>query len=404
MWSNRNVWIVLAGEFIAGLGLWTSIIANLEFMQRHVPSDFMKSLILFVGLLAGVLISPYAGRVIDRSSKKHVLLLSGVGRIISVGFMFLALHFESVWYMVLFAVLLQISAAFYFPTLQAVIPLIVNEKDLLSMNAVHMNAGTVARILGTTLAGLMLTVMSLSTLYTVSLGAYIVLLGSTWLLQLQKPGELGAGKPSQRSSGGFKEMLVLLRSMPNVKRVLWMTIIPTLFIGGFNLMVINVSELQNDPEIKGWLYAAEGIAFIVSGFIVRRLSENGSLMSRLFICSTVIAASQMLLFFGDSKLGAIGSFGLFGLAAGCFIPMAGTFFQKQVPKEYHGRFFSFRSMLDRVMFQVVLLGTGLLLDLIGLQFTALLFGAVSLTLVVYFFAKEAASAEMNKKKQAPDIG
>jgi DHA3 family macrolide efflux protein-like MFS transporter len=48
MWRNRNVWIVLTGEFIAGLGLWTSIIANLEFMQRYIPSDFMKSLILFV--------------------------------------------------------------------------------------------------------------------------------------------------------------------------------------------------------------------------------------------------------------------------------------------------------------------------------------------------------------------
>lgn len=36
MWTIRNVWIVLCGEFVAGLGLWTSIIANLEFMQHQV--------------------------------------------------------------------------------------------------------------------------------------------------------------------------------------------------------------------------------------------------------------------------------------------------------------------------------------------------------------------------------
>ncbi|MED0924089.1 MFS transporter, partial [Bacillus paranthracis] len=55
MWRNKNVWIVLIGEFIAGLGLWLGILGNLEFMQKYVPSDFMKSVILFIGLLAGVL-------------------------------------------------------------------------------------------------------------------------------------------------------------------------------------------------------------------------------------------------------------------------------------------------------------------------------------------------------------
>jgi len=390
MWRNRNVWIVLSGEFISGLGLWTSIIANLEFMQRYVPSDFMKSLILFVGLLAGVVISPYAGRVIDRSSKKKVLLYSGVGRIVSVAFMFLAIHFESIWFMVLFMVSLQISAAFYFPTLQSVIPLIVSERELLTMNGLHMNAGTIARILGTTMAGLVLTVMSLGTLYAVSMIAYVLLFVSTWFLKFQRPEELRETKNDQKQGDGFKEMVSLLRTMPAVQRVLYMTVIPTLFIGGFNLMVINVSELQNDPEIKGWLYAAEGISFIVSGFIVKSLSANGSMMSRLFICSTLIAAAQTLLYFGDTKLGALASFGLFGLAAGCFIPLAGTFFQKQVPNEYHGRFFSFKNMLERVLFQIVLLGIGLLLDTIGLQYMSLLFGALSFTLVIYFFVKEAA--------------
>ncbi len=54
MWRNKNIWIVLIGEFIAGLGLWLGILGNLEFMQKYVPSDFMKSVILFIGLLAGV--------------------------------------------------------------------------------------------------------------------------------------------------------------------------------------------------------------------------------------------------------------------------------------------------------------------------------------------------------------
>lgn len=38
MWKNKNVWIILTGEFIAGLGLWLGIIGNLEFMQEKIPS------------------------------------------------------------------------------------------------------------------------------------------------------------------------------------------------------------------------------------------------------------------------------------------------------------------------------------------------------------------------------
>ena len=41
-----------------------------EFMQKYVPSDFMKSVILFIGLLAGVLVGPMAGRIIDQYEKK----------------------------------------------------------------------------------------------------------------------------------------------------------------------------------------------------------------------------------------------------------------------------------------------------------------------------------------------
>lgn len=70
MWKNKNVWILLVGELVAGLGLWLGIIGNLEFMQKYVPSDFMKSMILFIGLLAGVMVGPLAGRVIDSYSKR----------------------------------------------------------------------------------------------------------------------------------------------------------------------------------------------------------------------------------------------------------------------------------------------------------------------------------------------
>lgn len=152
MWKNRNVWIILVGELIAGLGLWTGIIGNLEFMQERIPSDFLKSVIMAIGLLAGILVGPLAGKVIDQSRKKTVLLISGFGRMISVSFMLIAIGTGSIWWMVAFMISIQLSAAFYFPALQATIPLVVKDEHLLQMNGWHMNVATMARVIGTAIS------------------------------------------------------------------------------------------------------------------------------------------------------------------------------------------------------------------------------------------------------------
>ncbi|KMJ59564.1 macrolide transporter [Bacillus sp. LL01] len=384
MWKNRNVWIILIGEFIAGLGLWTGIIGNLEFMQALVPSDFAKSLILFAGLLAGVIVGPIAGRVIDASSKKRVMLISGFGRMVSVVFMFMAIEFQSIIFMIVFMIAIQISAAFYFPALQSSIPMIVKDKDLLEMNGVHMNVSTVSRIAGTALAGAMLVVMSLTSLYMASMVAYGILFALTFLLNFEDSSSMEKVEGKGKKAGSFKEVLPVLRETPIALTVLILTFIPFLFIGGFNLMVINISEIQDDQTIKSLIYTIEGICFMIGAFAVKRISNDRNMIPLMFGFVTLIAISHLSLYFADIKSVTLFSFGLFGLAVGGFFPIAATIFQTKIPKEYHGRFFSFRNMLDRVLFQVVLLGTGLFLDTIGLQMMAIIFGLLSLTLILFY--------------------
>ncbi|MEG9295630.1 MFS transporter [Mangrovibacillus sp. Mu-81] len=387
MWKNRNVWILLIGEFTAGLGLWLGIIGNLEFMQEKVPSDFVKSLILASGLLAGLAVGPLAGKWTDQVKKKKVMLISGFTRALSVIFMLIAIETGSVLWMIVFLVSIQISAAFYFPALQAAIPMVVREKDLLQMNGVHMNVATLSRILGTALAGVLLVVLSLSMLYVLSLTAYIALFILTWFLSFDEDPQTSDVKGQKAAGAGFKEVFPIIKGLPIVLMTLIMTLIPLLFIGGFNLMVINISELQDSSAIKGWIYTAEGVAFMTGAFFVKKMGEMMSPYGILFFFSFVIGISQLLLYFADSPVMSVVSFAIFGFAVGCFFPTAATIFQTRMPKEFHGRFFSFRNMLDRLIFQVVLLITGLLLDLVGLQIMTVLFGCLSLIMTGLFYSR-----------------
>ncbi|RHB50447.1 MFS transporter [Exiguobacterium sp. AM39-5BH] len=383
MWKNRNVWIILTGEFVAGLGLWLGIIGNLEFMQEKVPSDFVKALILAGGLLAGVAIGPLAGRLTDQGSKKKIMLISSIVRALSVLFMFVAIETGSVLWMVVFLVFLQGSAAFYFPALQAAIPLIVKERELLALNGVHMNVSTLSRVIGTAIAGILLTLISLRDVYALSLVAYLLLAVATWFLKIDETVAPSA-KKVDKSSGGFKDVFPIIKSIPVIFMTLVMTLIPLLFIGGFNLLVINISELQDSTAIKGWIYTAEGIAFMAGAFLIKRIGEKFSVFSILFTFSFLIGVAQLMLYFADIPAVSIAAFVLFGFSVGCFFPTAVTIFQTRMPKDYHGRFFSFRNMLDRIVFQVVLLVTGFFLDLIGLQLMVVLFGISSILLTGAF--------------------
>ncbi len=387
MWKNRNIWIILTGEMIAGLGLWTGIIGNLEFMQEKVPSDFVKALILSAGLLAGIIVGPLAGKVIDQSRKKTVLLISGFGRMISVIFMLIAIATGSIWWMVAFMISIQLSATFYFPALQATIPLVVKDEDLLTMNGLHMNVATIARVVGTALAGIMLVYWSLMSLYWVSMIAYGAILLFTLMLRIDEGEGREAKVKTASGKGGFMEVFPVLKAYPAVGMTLIMTLIPLLFLGSFNLVVINISIIQDSASIKGLIYTFEGIAFMVGSFTVKYISSKWNTTTILFFFAGMVAVAEFMLFFVESTVITLGAFAVLGFSLGCFFPTAMVIFQKQMPKEYHGRFFSFRNMLERVMFQIVLLSAGAFLDIIGLQAMVIVFGVISLSMTALFFVQ-----------------
>ncbi|MFJ7666286.1 MFS transporter [Lysinibacillus sp. NPDC097195] len=387
MWRNRNVWIILLGEFVVGLGLWAGIIGNLAFMQEVVPSDFYKSLIISIGILAGLVVAPLAGRLIDQSKKKTVIQFASVGRIISVFFMFIALYTNSVIWMILFLITLQIAAAFYMPALQSIIPMVVKDQDLITLNAWQMNARTISRIVGTAAAGLMLSYFELKWLYIISLIVYIIMYFITSALKLDETVSVAV---QDKAKGKFKEVLPMLKEHPVVLMTLVLMLIPTLFLGSFNLVIMKISEMHQSTTISGLLYTVEGIGFMLGAAGLKYIAERVQIGTLLFGLAFIIGLMELMLLLADNTFFALLTFGLFGFSVGCFFPTTMVIFQKQVPKEYYGRFFSFRNMIDSVVFQVVLLSTGMMLDFIGLNGMGLVFGIISLSLTVsfLFFSKK----------------
>jgi MFS transporter, DHA3 family, macrolide efflux protein len=433
MWRNRNVWLIMAGEAVAGLGMWVGIIGNLEFLQHTVSSDTLKSLIILCNTYVGLFLGPYAGRLIDASRKKTVVNLSGLLRILSVLFMFGAIATGNVWWMVVYLLLLGTSATFFFPAWQSIIPMVVPKEQLLQVNSLYMTVSTLTRVLGTAFGGVLLLYMSLNLLYLCTIISYILLFLVTLMLRLDEghrsvpaaetpaverteavDGSSAAAtgdsksavgykskasadykskttadyKSKPKAAGAFKELWPMLKGAPAVLASLLLTFVPALFLGGFNLVILKVSEIQADTSIKAWLYTAEGIFFLLGSAFAKRIGENRNLMQVLLGCTFIFAASHAALILVSVKVFAVSAFAAFGFAAGVFFPIVTTLFQKEVEPDMHGRFFSLRGMIDRLLFQVVLVATGILLDAVGFRTMEALLALCSFSLVGYYTLKQ----------------
>jgi MFS transporter, DHA3 family, macrolide efflux protein len=401
MWKNRNFLLLMFGVGVSSTGLWVGIIGNLEFLQMNVESSFLQALIILAGFLVGIFLAPMAGRIIDRSNKKKILIYAGIARCAAIFFMYLAIASNNVWWMVVYTLVIGISGTFSQPAMQTLLPLIVKKEELLEANGVNMNIFTASRIVGTALGGVMLVGMSLFSLYTVTLVSYIILLISTFFIHVEeKPKEFNKKGRRENFFSTLGELYPIVKKQPKVVYGIFLLLPAYLFLSGFNLMVIEISELQDNPGIKGILYTTEGLCVFLGTFLSKRFFRDNPKLSYMFGITFIIATAHTTLLLADHPVMSIFSFGLFGLSAGTLFPVVTTIFQTDIPSDYHGRFFSIKGMIDNIIFQALMLLTGLFLDTIGFHYMVIAFGITSFVIALTILIQYTTRRNRNRKGTA----
>lgn len=373
LWRNRTFVLLMTGEIIAGAGMWISIIANLSFMQSLIPSETVKALILMTGLVVSILLAPKAGVIIDMYDKGKVMFCASLARILSPVFMFPALAYDSIWWMIVSLIVMQVSAAFYFPTVQASLPAILSKDELLKANSAYLNISTLSRIGGTALGGILVVSMELSMLYVCSMIAYAVLAVVTLFLRIP-----AVTSRNMKEKVEFREVLQIARKDPALFVGLINNGLITLFLGGINLLILNLSELQQEPQLMGWIYTVEGTSILIGGLLAKRWIGGKNLVAASTLMLFFFALSQFGMSFAAQKAMVLSSFSVFGFVVAFFFPVLATIFQKRLPAHQQGRFFSFKSMLDRGCFLLALGITGIGLDLLGISGYLLFIGSITL--------------------------
>ncbi len=147
---HRNFQLYFGGQLISNIGTWMQIIAQGWVVYQLGHSEVTLGLVAFASAIPTLAISPWGGVVVDRVSRRGLLLLTQSSSML-LAFVMAALTFTGAireWHVIVLAALLGVVNAFDAPARQAFVPEMVGKEDLpnaIALNSMMFNS---ARVIG----------------------------------------------------------------------------------------------------------------------------------------------------------------------------------------------------------------------------------------------------------------
>ena len=245
-------------------------------------------------LLPQALISPYAGVIVDRCSRKNIIIFAEIAK--AVAALALVVSFsiglEELWFIYLMLIIRAIGNAFHTPAKTAITQTLVPEQELLRVsgfNQILMSASTIA---GPILGIMILNLTSVSVvLFLCMTGS---LLASVILFFLQIPEVRKTQKSKKESSlSDIKTVVRELRSIPGVIALfVFSTFINLLATPMYTLFPLVTHDVFHGT---GWhasfVQGSLGAGMIIGGILLGTLFAKAKKMKMFYICTTLIGLS-----------------------------------------------------------------------------------------------------------------
>ena len=329
----RWLWI---GTVTVGFGQWGQQIGLNYLVYLLTGSAVQMGAVTAVGGLGSLFVTPYAGVLADRYSRRQVMLwatLFGAAQAAVLAALVLTDLIE-VWHAYVFAVLTTFTQAVNQPARQAYVHDVSTAETLTNAIALNSIAQNLSRIVGPPIAGL-IAVWSVGACFVFVAGVRGVAYVATWLMR-ERPQEkaVGTRNPTRQVLDGFAYLL----AEPRLRLLLAINAAPALLVYPYmNFMPIFAAEVYGDERAYGFLVAMIAVGSIIGLFALAWIGEirrKPQIMLGCFLIYLVI----LLIFSRQDVL----IFGLFALvAAGVFhgtaLALNNTVFQSELRPDMRGR-------------------------------------------------------------------
>ena len=386
---NPNFRLFFAGQSVSLIGTWMTRIATSWLVYRLTGSALLLGTISFAGQIPTFLLAPFAGVLVDRMNRHQVLIATQVLAMLqSFALAVLTLTHHITIHEVLWLSVLQGAVnAFDMPVRQSfMVQMVEDRADLQNAIAINSSMVNAARLIGPSLAGMLIAVSSEGWCFLIDGVSYIAVIASLLAMHVPpvKMQRVMTTMAEQLKEGwtyvsGFRPIrtILLLFAIVSLMGMPYMVLMPVFAAG----------VLHGGPHTLGFLMGAAGVGSLGSALmLVLRKSVRG-LTGLLPLAAALFGAG--LIGFGASRnfwlsmlLMVVTGFGMMqGLTA------SNTIIQTLVPEDKRGRVMSYYTMAFVGMAPFGSLLAGALAHVIGAPHTIMLTGSVCMLGGLWFWSQ-----------------
>ena len=172
--SKRNFSLLIFGQFISLIGDRVLVAMYLSIVAILVSSanSWTSNLLIIIQFLPLLLLGFYFGSLADIYNRKLLLIVSESIRTFSI---LILLFFQNNLYMIYFSViLLGFGYAIFEPARKSILPFLVPQKKLISLNKLYSSLELLALLVGLFLASIILQFMAINTALILVILTYVI--------------------------------------------------------------------------------------------------------------------------------------------------------------------------------------------------------------------------------------
>jgi MFS family permease len=265
VWAGQIVSVLASNMSGFALTIWA--------FQKSGGSATILGIVSICFLLPFLIVSPFAGAMIDRYNRKLMMMVSDLGAVLAtVAILILnAADMLEIWHFCVASAIYGISGTFQWPAYMAAITTMIPKEQYGRANGMMSLIDSGPAIFSPVLAGMMLPIIGLTGILTIDVITFFFAIGVLLLVHVPQPqqteeGKEGKGDLLQEAIYGFKYIFAR-RSLLN----LLLVILCLNLTGGLAQSLtapLILTRTNNSSEALGAVESAFAIGGVAGGLIV----------------------------------------------------------------------------------------------------------------------------------------
>jgi MFS family permease len=363
---HRNYRMFLIGQSVSLAGNWMQLVAESWLIYRITGSSFALGAISFVALLPAVPISFAGSALIDRVSKRKVVIVSQAALAVNA-LLWAALAWSGqgqLWELLFLTFLEGAIASIDLPARQAFLPEMVGIDDLPNTIAINQFLTNVGRIVGPGIAGLIIAAVGEGACFVINGLSFVPVIASLMLMRNLLVMRERADKA--RTGSVVHGVEYLARSPVLIWLLVMMAVSHLFLLPYFTLMpAIADSVLKSGPEALGLLGTAVGIGAMLGSLYLTNVEALKQ--QRLLVLSLYLLPASIIALTTSSTLVVAMAIALIvGSTTTWMQTIFNTLVQLYVRDDMRGRTMSIYLLLQAGTLRGGAMGAGLLGEFVGI--------------------------------------